>query len=81
MEKWGKAKKKPIEIHFRKVVGNVEVIHTLEGDLTARSEHDYIIKGVNGEEYPIRKQIFHQTYDITEPIGVTIKDNKDTESE
>ena len=40
-------------------------IRTLEGD--HRAEHnDYIIKGVNGEFYPCKEEIFHKTYDIIE---------------
>lgn len=40
-------------------------IHTLEGDMLAR-EGDYIIKGVQGEFYPCKPDIFEQTY---EPVG------------
>lgn len=45
------------------------VIHTLEGNMTA-SKEDYIIKGVNGEFYPCKPDIFEKTYeeerDLTE---------------
>ena len=37
-------------------------IHTLEGDMMA-SDKDYIIKGVNGEFYPIKEPIFRETYE------------------
>ena len=37
------------------------VIHTLEGDHHA-SPGDYIIKGVNGEFYPCKPDIFAKTY-------------------
>lgn len=37
-------------------------IPTLEGDMTA-SKGDYIIKGVKGEFYPCKPDIFEQTYD------------------
>jgi hypothetical protein len=36
-------------------------IDTLEGKMTA-SIGDYIIKGVKGEYYPCRKDIFEETY-------------------
>ena len=36
-------------------------IDTLEGTMTA-SVGDYIIKGVKGEFYPCRKDIFEETY-------------------
>ena len=42
------------------------VIHTLEGDMEA-SIDDYIIKGVNGEFYPCKPDIFFKTYEeVTE---------------
>lgn len=42
------------------------VIHTLEGDMEA-SIGDYIIKGVNGEFYPCKSDIFDKTYEeVTE---------------
>ena len=37
-------------------------IDTLEGTMKA-SFGDYIIKGVQGEFYPCKPDIFHQTYD------------------
>lgn len=37
-------------------------IETLEGDMTAR-HGDYIIKGVQGEFYPCKPDIFHETYE------------------
>lgn len=40
-------------------------ISTLEGEVTA-SEGDYIIKGVKGEFYPCKPDIFKETYDIVE---------------
>jgi len=38
-------------------------IRTLEGDHYARLG-DYIIKGVQGEFYPCKPDIFEQTYDL-----------------
>lgn len=43
--------------------GNEVKIHTLEGIMTA-SSGDYIIKGINGEIYPCKPDIFDKTYDI-----------------
>lgn len=37
-------------------------IETLEGVMTAQ-QGDYIIKGVNGEFYPCKPDIFHKTYE------------------
>ena len=45
------------------------VIHTLEGDHHA-NPGDYIIKGVNGEFYPCKPDIFAKTYEnstLTQP--------------
>ena len=40
-------------------------IQTLEGEMTA-SLGDYIIKGVNGEFYPCKPDIFEKTYEKVE---------------
>lgn len=40
-------------------------IHTLEGTMQA-SEGDYIIKGVQGEFYACKPDIFEQTYEVAE---------------
>lgn len=40
-------------------------IHTLEGDMKC-SKGDYIIKGVNGEFYPCKPDIFEKTYELVE---------------
>ena len=40
-------------------------IPTLEGDMKA-SKGDYIIKGVNGEFYPCKPDVFEKTYDVVE---------------
>ena len=42
-------------------------IGTLEGVMTA-SLGDYIIKGVEGELYPCKPDIFHKTYDILDEV-------------
>lgn len=41
------------------------IIPTLEGNMTAKPG-DYIIKGVNGEFYPCKTDIFNKTYDLVE---------------
>jgi hypothetical protein len=40
-------------------------IHTLEGVMTA-SVGDFIIKGVSGEFYPCKPDIFDKTYEVAE---------------
>jgi len=41
------------------------IIHTLEGDMKAMPG-DYIVTGVNGEQYPVKKEIFEKTYEEAE---------------
>jgi len=42
--------------------GGYILIHTLEGDMVG-SPGDWIIKGIKGEYYPCRADIFEATYD------------------
>ena len=44
-------------------------ITTLEGVMTA-SLNDFIIKGVQGEFYPCKPNIFEATYDIVEEVAI-----------
>lgn len=44
-------------------------IHTLEGDMRA-DKGDYIIKGVKGEFYPCKPDVFEQTYEKAESVAV-----------
>ncbi len=41
------------------------VIETLEGDMTARVG-DWIVRGIRGEGYPVKPQIFEETYELVE---------------
>lgn len=51
---------------WSKLTGGADlVIRTLEGKMTA-SVGDYIIKGVQGEIYPCKPDIFEQTYEAVE---------------
>ncbi len=56
----GTAVKRPVEIKYR-IARKKQVIKTLEGNMTAR-KGDYIITGVNGEQYPCQADIFLRTY-------------------
>ena len=38
-------------------------IKTLEGEMTA-NHYDWIIKGVNGEYYPCKPDVFEKTYEV-----------------
>ena len=48
--------------------GDALFIHTLEGSMRA-SKNDYIIKGVEGEFYPCKPEIFEKTYANSDAIG------------
>lgn len=63
MSKWRKARKKPVVVEFREIEGERELVYTKEGVLYAFKRH-YIIRGVNGELYPIDKKIFAETYEV-----------------
>lgn len=62
-------------IDHNKVKGGL-IIKTLEGEHIA-SIGDYIIKGVAGEFYPCKPEIFEQTYEIIEKATDEIMQNPD----
>lgn len=57
-----------VEIYDNEVTPPVAriVIHTLEGDMEV-SKGDYVIKGVKGEFYPCKPDIFERTYESEKP--------------
>jgi len=59
----GLFQKRPIVVEAYRTDVEV-VIQTLEGPLTAKPG-DWIITGVNGEQYPCKPDVFEKTY---EPI-------------
>lgn len=54
-------RKKPVVIEAYQTDKEM-IIHTLEGDMKA-DIGDYIITGVQGEQYPCKPDIFEQTYE------------------
>jgi len=56
-----------VEIYDNKVTPPIAriIIHTLEGDMEV-SKGDFVIKGVKGEFYPCKPDIFEQTYESVE---------------
>ena len=44
-------------------------IETLEGEMIV-SQNDFVIKGVNGEFYPCKPDIFDKTYELVEESEV-----------
>ena len=73
-----KYRKKPVEIEARQIRADnhyhiaqwcggyvkdtTVIIPTLEGDMEGRI-NDYIIKGINGDFYPCKPDIFEQSYE------------------
>ena len=55
----------PLTISYIDPINPVLKISTLEGEMRA-SIGDYIIKGVKGEFYPCKPDIFEQTYEAVE---------------
>lgn len=56
----------PESRHFLQIENAQEItIKTLEGNMTAR-QGDYIIRGIKGELYPCKADIFEATYEKVE---------------
>jgi hypothetical protein len=52
--------KKPVIVEAYQVFEEVK-IETLEGTMIA-SPGDWIVKGIHGEKYPVKQDIFEKTY-------------------
>jgi len=50
----------------KRIVHRAEKIETKEGTMFAIEGIDYVIRGVEGELYPIKKEIFNKTYHVIE---------------
>ena len=61
-----KYQKKPVIVEAYQTDKEMD-IQTLEGTMHA-SVGDYIITGVNGEQYPCKPDIFAKTYDICSAV-------------
>lgn len=55
-------RKKPVIIEAYQTSKEL-IIKTLEGDMTA-SKGDWIVTGVDGEQYPVKPDIFKKTYEL-----------------
>ena len=64
MKMWQMCRNKPVIRHFREVRPDEKGIETLEGYKPCDPKIHYIMRGVEGEEYPITKEIFAKTYDV-----------------
>ena len=66
VSRWQRARKRPVEVDVRGPIEHPESIDTLEGIMHA-SPGDFIVRGVRGEEYPIKPSIFEITYELIDP--------------
>lgn len=64
-QKMAKFRKKPVEIEAYQTDKEMD-IKTLEGTMHA-NVGDWIITGVNGEQYPCKPDIFEKTYEPVRP--------------
>ncbi|MCK5012737.1 MAG: hypothetical protein KAS66_02870 [Candidatus Omnitrophica bacterium] len=61
-----KYRKKPVVIEAEQnISGGAVYINTLEGKMRA-DPGDWIITGIKGERYPIKPDIFEETYELVE---------------
>jgi len=69
IDRWRKARKKPVEVEFRGPYRSTDIIETIEGDFEIDEEYIeehggyVIIRGVEGEVYPCGLDIFRETYE------------------
>ena len=61
MVEWKQFRKKPLTIDAFQV-DQETTIETLEGIMTARPG-DWIVRGIKGEQYPVKDEIFRLSYD------------------
>ena len=59
---WLSVRKKPIIVDAWEMPADFEV-DTLEGTHQGKAG-DYLLKDIRGELYPVKKEIFEETYDI-----------------
>jgi len=59
-QEYSEYRKKPILIHAKRMGYDFE-IPTLEG-LMKGNKGDYLVMGIDGETYPVKKSIFDRTY-------------------
>lgn len=68
MSVWGRARKKQVDVDFREVRGRKEKVRTKNGEVLARKGFDYVVRGVDGELYPVDRDIFNRTYEVIHPL-------------
>lgn len=58
---WSRYQKRPVIVEAFRHQGEPFVIKTLEGDMTVETGA-WVVRGVKGEYYPVRDDIFRETY-------------------
>jgi len=67
----GYYRKKPIVVEAIRLTRRV-VVHTLEGDMVGEAG-DWLITGINGEQYPCKDEIFQKTYEPVLPSELAVQ--------
>ena len=65
---WKDCWKKPVKVQYKEITETTE-IETREGKLYGYAGKDVLIKGVRGEVYPCKIDIFNDTYTTTAPLS------------
>lgn len=60
---WVPCRKRPVVVHVREQRPGEQHVSTREG-ITPLKPDDLIMRGVEGEEYPIGRELFERTYDL-----------------
>ena len=70
MNDWKPCIKKPVIVHYREIQPGETVVSTREG-ITPVLETDLLMMGVEGEVYPISRDVFEKTYrtDVENVLG------------
>ena len=62
---WSACRKRPVVVHVREQRADEQHVSTREG-ITPVKPDDLIMRGVEGEEYPIGRDLFNKTYDLVD---------------
>jgi hypothetical protein len=65
---WKDCWKKPVKVQYREITETIE-IKTREGTLFGYAGKDVLLKGIKGEVYPCKIDIFNATYTTTAPLS------------
>ena len=63
---WKDCWKKPVKVQYKLITETAE-IETREGKLYGYAGKDVLLRGIRGEVYPCKIDIFNDTYTTTEP--------------